>query len=399
MHVDTTVHFEQLQKSKARISVHQGGTRSAKTYNILLWFIVKLLTEDNKVFTIARKERTTIKATAYRDFQTIMESLGIFDPENLHKSDLTYKLGTNLIEFIGLDRDRKSRGRKRDYLFINEANEITWADWNQLIFRTSDKIVLDYNPSDEHHFIYDKIIPRDDSDFLRTTYKNNPFLEKSLVDEIERLEGLDENYWRIYGLGEKGVRKATIYTNWEIIDSYDDHPGKNEIYGLDFGYNDPNAMLKIKVDDKNIIVQEVLYRSYQTTGDLIEYIHASVHRWQNIDVIADNARPEAIDELCRSGIRTVATKKGKNSVVEGIDWLKHRKILIDQSSANLIKEIKMYKWREDKDGNALDKPLDIMDHLLDALRYAATGGEPIADDLSFLDKVKWQKPSAIDFAY
>ena len=205
MKIQTTKHFEQLENSNKRISVHQGGTRSGKTFNILIWLVITLLRSENKVVTICRKTLPALKGTAYRDFLSILDMMELYNIANHNKTELTYNIGSNLVEFISLDQPQKVRGRKRDMLFINEANEITQEDWRQLTMRTNCKAILDYNPSDEFHFIYDEILTRDDCDFTRTTYLDNPFLSKAIVREIERYKEVDPNYWRVYGLGERGA--------------------------------------------------------------------------------------------------------------------------------------------------------------------------------------------------
>ena len=208
----TNVVFKHLVETEKKIIVNQGGTRSGKTYNILLFIIFYYCLRNNKkVITICRKTFPALRATVLRDFITILKKYELYREENHNKSSSEYSLFGNLIEFISLDQPVKVRGRKRNLLFINEANELYFEDWQQLLFRTSEKIILDYNPSEEYHWIYDNIIPREDTSFLKTNYLDNPFLEKTLVDEIERLKYTDEQYWQIYGLGEKGVSKATIF--------------------------------------------------------------------------------------------------------------------------------------------------------------------------------------------
>ena len=175
--IDTNVVFKHLQQSDKRITVEQGGTRSGKTYNILLWIILAYSHQNKgKTITICRKTFPALRASVLRDFIDILRSLNAYREEHHNKSSSEYHLNGNLIEFISLDQPQKIRGRKRDLLYINEANELYWEDWQQLIFRTTGKVILDYNPSDTFHWIYDKVIPREDSDFYQTTYLDNPFL-------------------------------------------------------------------------------------------------------------------------------------------------------------------------------------------------------------------------------
>jgi phage terminase large subunit len=194
--IQTNKVYKHLITSNKKIIVEQGGTRSGKTYNILLWIIFFYCTQnDNKTVTICRKSFPSLRASVMRDFLNILKQYKIYREELHNKSNSEYKLFNNLVEFISLDQPQKVRGRKRDILFINEANELYFEDWQQLIFRTNGRIILDYNPSDEYHWIYDKVIPREDSEFYRTTYLDNPFLEQTIKEEIEMFE---TEYYRRY---------------------------------------------------------------------------------------------------------------------------------------------------------------------------------------------------------
>ena len=196
--IKTNVVYRHLVNSKKKIIVEQGGTRSGKTYNILLWIIFEYCTQNKgKVITICRKTYPSLRATVLRDFLDILQKHNMYSELFHNKSNSEYKLLGNLIEFISLDQPSKIRGRKRDLLFVNECNELHLEDWQQLIFRTQEKIVLDFNPSDEFHWIYDKVISRDDCEFYKTTYLDNPFIEDAIKLEIERLKDTDEQYWQI----------------------------------------------------------------------------------------------------------------------------------------------------------------------------------------------------------
>ena len=215
--VKTNIVYRHLLDSTQKIVVEQGGTRSGKTYNVLLFIIFEYcLRYQNKTITICRKTFPSVRATVMRDFISILKQYGLYREDSHNKSNSEYKLNSNLIEFISVDQPQKIRGRKRDILFINEANELDFEDWQQLVFRTQEKIILDYNPSDEYHWIYDKVLVRDDVEFHKTTYLDNPFLDKSIIKEIELLKETDEQYWQIYGLGEKGISKATIFSYFEV---------------------------------------------------------------------------------------------------------------------------------------------------------------------------------------
>ena len=192
----TNVVYEHLRDSKEKIVVEQGGTRSGKTYNILLFIIFKYCTDNvGKTVTICRKTFPALRGTVMRDFFDILKGHDIYREEFHSKSTHEYHLNGNLVEFISLDQPQKIRGRKRDFLFGNEANELTFEDWQQLIFRTTERIVIDFNPSDEFHWIYDRVLTREDAEFYQTSYLDNPFLSDTIIKEIERLKYIDENYW------------------------------------------------------------------------------------------------------------------------------------------------------------------------------------------------------------
>jgi phage terminase large subunit len=196
--------YYHVKNSEAKIQVHQGGTRSGKTYSILTALIELCHRNENSgaVITIARKTFPAIRASCMRDFFEILEREDIYNVELHNKSEATYILFGNLVEFISVDQPQKVRGRKRDILFVNEANELTLEDWRQLMLRTTGRAIIDYNPSDEFHWIYDHVLTRDDHEFFRTTYKDNPFLPEATVAEIERLKEADPDYWRVYRLLE-----------------------------------------------------------------------------------------------------------------------------------------------------------------------------------------------------
>jgi phage terminase large subunit len=214
--------YYQAKKSKAKIQVHQGGSRSGKTFS-LCQVIIELCFKNRGagiVITIVRKTFPALRSSIMRDFMQILTEGENYQEENHNKSNATYNLFGNLIEFISTDQPQKLRGRKRNILYVNECNEITLEDWRQLLLRTTGRIFIDYNPSDEHHWIYEHILEREDVDFFQTTYLDNPFLEQSVIDEIERFKETDENFWRIYGLGERGVNTAAIFPQWQMARRY-----------------------------------------------------------------------------------------------------------------------------------------------------------------------------------
>lgn len=358
--------YTHLKRSKKKIVVEQGGTRSGKTYNILLWIIFHYCAKyTGQTITIARKTFPAVRSSVMRDFFDILKQHELYNEDLHNKSNSEYVLNGNLVEFVSLDQPQKIRGRKRDLAFLNEANELTFEDWQQIVFRTNGRIILDYNPSDSFHWIYDRVIPREDTDFYQTTYQDNPFLDATIVAEIERLKETDEHYWRVYGLGERGTNRAQVFQ----FTTYQQLPPQAKFlsYGLDFGFtNDPSALVACYQWGDNLYFQEVLYSTNLTNQDLSQmFTKFEVGRYD--EVFADSSEPKSIEELHRMGFNVKPTAKGADSVNAGIDMLKRYKLHVNGS--NLIKEMENYKWLEDKNGNLLNKPEDKYNHAIDALRY------------------------------
>jgi phage terminase large subunit len=359
--------FRHLEESTAKIVVQQGGTRSGKTFNILLWIIFAYCQRnEGKIITICRKSFPALRGTVMRDFFQILKDHDIYSEDYHSKSNNEYRLNENTIEFISLDMPQKIRGRKRDLLFANEANELTHEDWTQLLFRTNEKVILDYNPSEEFHWIYDQVLPRADVDFFQTTYKDNPFLGDVIKEEIERLRGIDENYWRVYGLGERGQARSLVYT----FSTTKEIPKEAKLisYGLDFGYSsDPTSLVRTYILGDDMYVDELLYRTGMTNQDIANEMKVLGLDRSN-EIYADSAEPKSIEEIYRMGWNVKPTIKGSINI--GIDIIRRYKLIATESSFNLIKELRNYKYIEDKNGQMTYKPVDNFNHALDALRYS-----------------------------
>jgi phage terminase large subunit len=367
MEIESNVVYEHLLESKKKIIVEQGGTRSGKTYNILLWIIFSYCTNHrNKIITICRKTFPSLRATVMRDFFEILKKYSMYSEVLHNKSSSEYMLYNNLVEFISLDQPTKVRGRKRDLLFINESSELNFEDWQQLIFRTNGRIILDYNPSDEYSWIYDKVLSREDVDFFITTYKDNLFLDKTIVKEIERLRETDMQYWQIYGLGQKAISKSIIFTYSESEVPED---ATLISHGIDYGYtNDSTALVAVYKKDYSLYIKELLYRTMMTSQD----IHKEFKnlKLEGRVIYAESSEPRLNDFLRRSGWNIRPTLKGKDSIVAGIDLLKRYKLFVTPDSKNLIHEFRNYKWSKDKTEKLTNIPIDKNNHLIDALRYA-----------------------------
>jgi phage terminase large subunit len=361
--------FKQNEVATTKIVVNQGSSRSGKTYSILqLLIFKKALDETEAVFTIVRKTMPSLKASAMRDFFEILKNAEMYDEKFHNKTENTYMLKSNLFEFVSLDQPQKKRGAKRTFLFINEANELSLEDWIQLSIRTEKQIFIDYNPSMDEHWIYDLVIPRPDCTFIQSTYLDNKeFLPAEVVKEIEQLKNVDENYWRVYGLGLPGQIKGLVFTNWDQVETF---PAECKwvVYGMDFGFsNDPTALIKVGLCGGDLYLDELIYNRGLTNQDIAKWLGELGLKWQD-EVIADN-QPKCIYEIKKEGFNILATFKGKDSILAGLDIMKRYKIYITKGSVNLIREFKNYKWKEDQAGKATNEPIDKFNHGIDAVRY------------------------------
>jgi phage terminase large subunit len=291
----------------------------------------------------------------------------LYNSEYHNKTNHIYRFpnGTE-IEFFSVDDEQKIRGRKRDICWCNEANEINRDEFVQLNIRTDNKFFCDFNPSDTEHWLYD-LIERPDAIKLHSTYKDNPFLPKSLVKEIEELIKTDEDYYNIYALGIPSKSKHTIYNHQK---EYSFLPEKTEtILGLDFGYVDETALCITHYRENEVYVEEMLYESYLTTPEVIQKIK-ELFKVYNLPmhstIVCDYARPEIIEEMRRNGFNCVNAIK---NIQEGIDAVKSKELYIHKDSYNLKKELGNYKWKL-KGDMLTDVPVDKFNHLMDAMRYA-----------------------------
>tara|TARA_Y100001937_G_scaffold127976_1_gene201904 strand:- start:68 stop:1255 length:1188 start_codon:yes stop_codon:yes gene_type:complete len=366
--------FYDLLDSDTRFKVHQGGTRSGKTYAICQ-YITYLLTTSEKplVISIIRKTLPALKGSVLRDIITILEQTGIYYLGIHNKAANTFEYGKHLIEFLSVDEPQKIRGRKRNIAFLNEGNELTIEDFRQINMRTTDMLILDFNPSDPIHWIYDDLIPRKDCSTWITTYKDNKFLSQELIFEIERMKLKDPDYWRVYGEGQKAIFSARqIFNNWNFI-PYVEFPefdlNVDAIIGIDFGFsNDQTAIVLGFKKNDNLYFHELLYKKGMTNDEIAEFLKVS--GYEQVICYADSAEPKSIEEIKRKGLYVNPARKGQGSVNAGISLLKEYNIFVSKESKNIEKEYHSYYWTELKDGTIVNKPVDRLNHCMDAMRYA-----------------------------
>lgn len=367
MKIQTTLVFEHIQKSEElnkRIVVAQGGSRSGKTFNILIWWIQKLLQEEKKTLSIVRKTLPSLKNSVLKDLIQVLEMFGVYDPIKFHKQEGFYELGSNIINWMSIDEPQKLRGSKRNYLYCNEANELSMEDWNQLIFRTEGKIICDLNPSELSSWVYD-LEKREDTYYFKTTWRDNPFVSDTIVKELESLKEKDENLYRIYAMGERGIPTTLVFNKYTTIQNI---PSEAKLLGrgMDMGFNNPTTLVEVYQLDEDLFFNERLFVRNLTMVDII-------HKMEELgidktDTIwCDSASPQNIEELRRAKFN--AKPVNKKSILHGIDLIRRHHIYITEKSKNILYEFQSYKWKQDKNGDLLDAPEDDNNHTIDAIRY------------------------------
>lgn len=361
--------LEAYESGKFRIIGNQGATRSSKTYSISQLLSLYIPNKTKTSISIVSPSLPHLKRGARRDFLQVLESAGVYREENFHKTDNIYHFDNgSYAEFFGVEDQGKVRGPGRKILYVNEANLIHPNTLQQLLFRTEEVAFLDFNPVEETSHVYD-LCDRTGSTLIHSTYRDNAFLTEGQRFEIESLREADWATWLVFGLGQRGKSQEIIYTHWKLCDKL---PLKGEVFfGQDFGYNVPSALVLCEVYEGALYVQEWLYETKLTTNDLIErYKDLGVSK--TIEIFCDNAEPKTIEEICRAGYNA---KPADKDVTEGIRKVKSMPLYITENSPSVIKEIKGYKWKTDKDGRAIkdkdrDEPVKFNDHAMDALRYA-----------------------------
>jgi phage terminase large subunit len=298
-----------------------------------------------------------------KDFKDILNSLNLWQDDNLNIADRTYKLGNSFIQFINTDDADKLRGIKSDILFIDEASEVNEDAYFQLSIRTSGKIILAYNPTVSPYSWLRQMV---ECDRYVTTYKDNPFLPAEMVKAIEDLQYTNEKKWLIYGKGEFTGNDKAIF-KFELVNVIN---GSFLAFGLDFGYsNDPTSLVAIYKDDNELYLEELLYETKLVTNDIVEKLR-KLQIDKSYEIWADSSEPRLIDEIYRSGFNIKPVVKGPDSIKFGIGVMQNYKIKILRTSQNLINEMYGYEYITDKNGYVTDKPQDYMNHAIDAARYA-----------------------------
>lgn len=357
-------------KSGYKIISAQGSSRSSKTYNILIFLLAYIMQHPKTSLSVVRKTLPALKGSVFRDFKEIMiDKFQMWDSRCMNKSDMVYTFPNNsFVEFFSTDDEQKIRGRKRNVLYCNEANEISFLEWQQLVMRTTDFSILDYNPSfSDEHWICDLNEDARTFHFI-STYKDNPFLEQTIIDEIESLQNKNKTLWMVYGLGQRAMAEGLVFPEFEIVDEFPSY-AKHIAAGMDFGYSaDPTAIIKCGLVDNCLYLDEQCYQTHMLASDIIRVLKSL-----GLFVYADSADPRLIQEISNAGIVIYPADKYKGSVMGGLLKMMEYKICITRKSINLIREFRNYIYEQNKDGKFINEPIDAYNHGIDASRYYVIG--------------------------
>lgn len=377
-----TTALKKISALRRRLRIIQGGTSASKTFSILAYLIHVAQTNPDFIISVVSETLPHLKLGAIRDFKTIMKAQRYWKEDSWSKGEFIYTFpnGT-IIEFFSSDSD-KAHGPRRDVLFLNECNNVSYDIYTQLETRTRKLVILDFNPVQEF-WVHTEVMPYNPHDFLKLTYKDNEALEPAIVRSIESRRH-NENYWRVYGLGEIGVLEGVIYNNWEQIPEIPSGAERLR-HTLDFGFsNDPSAIVDLYKYNGGFVLDEKLYAVGQKNRHLANKIRTieglnpaepdgSFEGYTTTLTIADSSEPKSIAEIKDLGVKIEGAVKGNDSVDFGIQLMQDQTLYVTESSVNLIKELRNYTWRVDKrTGKSLNVPIDDWNHALDAARYGIT---------------------------
>ncbi|MBT2217833.1 PBSX family phage terminase large subunit [Virgibacillus dakarensis] len=375
--------FYPILKDTNRFIVLYGGAGSGKSIFATQKLVLDAMKNVEKIL-VVRAVARTLRHSVFTEICNRLREWNMDQFAKINKSDMTIELANgSLFIFNGLDDVEKLKSISGiTKIWIEEANQTKQEDLQQLNIRLRGKtkkgvhkqIIITFNPVSDQHWLKKYFFdnPKKNTTVLHTTYLDNKFIDEEYHEQMQELKNIDENYYKIYALGHWGSLGNMVYTNYVV----EEVPKNEDFYdfifnGLDFGWNDPNAVVRIGFKDQEIYIISELYKNQITNKELIEMVDRDFPIKKNKEwIVADSANPDKIMEFRRAGYKIKAATKGKDSIRFGIDYIRRMKIHIDESCMNFYKEITTYQYMQDKDGNYLDEPVDAFNHLMDAMRYA-----------------------------
>ena len=410
----TKIFFENLN-CKANIVANRGSAGSSKSFSLGQMLGYKFASEKNKAILILRKSLPSLRISTLWMMQDILGRFGIWDRVEFHKNQLNLTFNGNLIHFGSVDDPQKLKSSEWNYIWFEEATEFSQKDFETVRLynrrKTYDEhpnqIFMSFNPIDEYHWIKTDLFREMDSKGnvydnegqwfiheIHSTYKDNPFLPEDYVKQLENLEYQDYNYYRVYALGEWGRVGEVIYNNYSTVSEIPE--GGETVYGLDFGFNAPSALIQCKIfknghSSFTVYEKQLIYKNKLTNSQLIQEMNRVIPEEDRgrAPIYADSAEPDRIKEIKNAGLGFVVKEATKN-VKDGIDFVKRLDVKIHELSMDILKEKRGYLWKtkravQGNDLQVLDEPVGLNDHLMDAERYALYSHLKGANNI----KVRW----------
>ncbi|NFO46541.1 PBSX family phage terminase large subunit [Clostridium botulinum] len=388
-------YLPQLENYDSRFNVYYGGAGSGKSVFVFQKMVLKYLKYENRTCLVIRKINNTLKDSCFALVKSILSDWQLYDQCKINKTDLTIELPNgSLFLFKGLDDPERIKSINGiDDIIVEECTEIDDFTFDQLCLRLRSKkpynqVHVMFNPVSKSNWVFSRWFnamdsnPRTDLNntmVLKTTYKDNKFLPQDYIDNLLEMKATNPVYYRIYALGEFATLSKLVYTNWEVQE-FDyrqilkENYNRQAVFNLDFGYtNDPTAFGAEILDEPNKIIW--IFDEFQEKGLLNDEIAQKITDlgYRKEIIVCDSAEPKSIDELKRNGInRAVASIKGKDSIINGIQLLQQYKIIVHPKCKCIQEELKNYCWKKDKDGNYINTPIGKFNHSLDSLRYGIT---------------------------
>lgn len=376
--------YEANYYSKAKVRINQGGTRSTKTMSILQILITKAVSIPKLIITVVGQDVPNLKKGAIRDTENIIDSNPRFKAAALkyrsQAKEQPFRNGS-IIEFTSYKDAQDAKSGARDFLFVNEAQGISYKIFRQLYTRTRQITFIDYNP-DREFWVHEKVLnsSRYDTELFISDHRQNFWIPEDMHRDIESMKEEDLELWKVYARGKTGKLEGLIFSNFA-----DYPPGTGEGfnkhgipigakfvgYGMDFGFtNDPTTLVGAWIEEKYLYLKQFIYET-QLTTPMIHETMLEVGVKMDEEIMADSADPRLIKELAEYGWDIAGVKKEK--ILGGIDVLKRYKIRLVESS-DMLKEFNSYLWKKDKaTGKTLNIPIDKFNHAIDATRYGIAG--------------------------
>jgi phage terminase large subunit len=363
-----------------RINAFRGGARSSKTHSILSiaanWLSTGYVTENEYhpkgKFFILRATMPALRASAYKEFTEILHDRNVYKFVEHRRTEFEFTFQGRTVRFFSTDdlNSEKLRGQQSTFFYLNEANTISYDAFNQLIMRCEVFCFLDYNPAGIQNWckthIEETRLELGDVRLDVSTYMDNPFIPSEMVEEIENYANTDPDYYEVYTKGNWIQLRNLVFNKYELCEYMPEDYDKR-YYGLDFGWNDPTTCVEVRIKGKQMYIKELFYEQHMTIPEMADAIFSN-----DVKKVYCDHEPRTIKHLKSLGVQARKATKGRDSIEQGLNFIRQHEVFLYHKSQNLIREWSSYRYKEDRDGEVTDKPMDKDNHTPDAVRMACS---------------------------